>query len=51
MKICFKVFHISEDKVRDKFSVEITKYLKSNNCEILNTPTVPIKNISNVKEF
>lgn len=51
MKICFKVFHISEDRIRTKFSVAMTKYLKSNNCEILNTPTVSIKNTSNVKEF
>jgi len=51
MKICFKVFHISKNRARTKFSVGMTKYLKANGLEILNTPTVAISNIEDVQNF
>jgi len=51
MKICFKVFHLSSNRVRTKFSVAMTKYLKSHGLNILDTPTISISNTKDVKNF
>lgn len=51
MKICFKVFHLSKNKEREKFSVNITEYLNNKGLEALNTPTIKISNVEDIKYF
>ena len=51
MSICFKVFHLDKNKERERFSTEITNYLISNGLNELDTPTISVSDINDIKSF